>query len=358
MFGKRQEDQRTTMPRQQEESPGRQDESRELMLLGQAERALAEATSLEEIKVIRDKAEAARKYVESARLGLSMQNHAAEVKLRAERAAGELLAKMKLAGGDRRSNGAARQLRLEDLGLTKHQSSHWQRIAKVPIETFERFVQETLDGGEELTTAGVLRLARRFATSERPAVKKPEELKFQEGEHTGIESIVAGGERFACIYADPPWRYENETTRGAASKHYPTMSLEEIASMPVAEVVHENAHLHLWVTNDFLFEAPRIMQAWGFEYKSCLVWVKPQMGLGNYWRLGHEFLLLGVRGSLKFQDRGVISWIRANRTRHSPKPEKIRKLVERVSPGPYLELFGRKGVRGWTVMGDELDEQA
>lgn len=330
-----------------------QETAGELVQLNGAAGALAGATSLEDIKAIRDKAEAARKYVENARLGLEMQNHAAEVRLRAERAAGELLAKMRLAGGDRRSSSAKSQLRLEDLGITKHQSSRWQRAARVPHEAFERFVRETKESGGELTTTALLTLARRFASPRTPATTTENAVAGDGFE--GMEQLLASGERFPCVYADPPWRYQNETTRAAASKHYPTMSVEEIATLEVGRVAADNAHLHLWVTNGFLFEAPRVMASWGFEFKSCLVWVKPQMGLGNYWRLGHEFLLLGVRGSLKFQDRGVISWLRANRTRHSRKPEKVRKLIERVSPGPYLELFGRKRVRGWTVMGDEVD---
>jgi len=325
----------------------------ELVQLNGAAGALAGATSLEDIKAIRDKAEAARKYVENARLGLEMQNHAAEVRLRAERAAGELLAKMRLAGGDRRSSTATSQLRLEDLGITKHQSSRWQRAARVPPEAFERFVRETKESGGELTTTALLTLARRFATPRTQAATT--ETVAACDRFDGIEQLLASGDRFPCVYADPPWGHQNETTRNPATKHYPPMSVEEIAALEVSRVAADDAHLHLWVTNGFLFEAPRVMESWGFEFRSCLVWVKPQMGLGDFWRPGHEFLLLGVRGSLKFQDRGVISWLRANRPRQSRKPEKVRKLIERVSPGPYLELFGRRRVRGWTVMGDEVD---
>ena len=98
-----------------------------------------------------------------------------------------------------------------------------------------------------------------------------------------------------------------------------------------------------------------VMGAWGFEYKSMLVWLKPQMGLGNYWRLAHEFLLLGVRGGLAFQDHAQKSWIVESRAGHSQKPETVRGLVEKVSPGPRLELFGRRAVPGWTVYGDQVE---
>jgi N6-adenosine-specific RNA methylase IME4 len=119
------------------------------------------------------------------------------------------------------------------------------------------------------------------------------------------------------------------------------MSLDEIRAEPVGALVATDAHLHMWTTNAFLREAFDVVDAWGFEFKSCLVWIKSELGMGNYWRVSHEFLLLGVRGSLVFRDRTLPSWIQASRTSHSRKPAIVRALIERVSPGPYLELYGR-----------------
>ncbi len=155
------------------------------------------------------------------------------------------------------------------------------------------------------------------------------------------------------MYADPPWTYENQASRGAA--RYRTMSIEEICKLPVEQLLDFNAHLHLWTTSSFLFEAKRVMEAWGFTYKSCFVWCKPQIGCGNYWRLAHELLLLGVRGRLRFFDRALRSWLLATRTSHSTKPDRIRELVERASPGPPLELFGRRTCPSWTVYGDQIE---
>lgn len=168
--------------------------------------------------------------------------------------------------------------------------------------------------------------------------------------------LIASGQRFATIYADPPWSYGNKASRGAADNHYATMSLGEIGALPIGEVAAPDAHLHLWATNAFLREAIEVMEAWGFAFKSCFVWVKPQLGMGNYWRVSHEFLLFGLRGKLTFNDRSVRSWIEFPRTVHSRKPAVIRTLVEQVSPGPYLELFGRDrlATRDWTVFGDQL----
>lgn len=161
---------------------------------------------------------------------------------------------------------------------------------------------------------------------------------------------------FGTVYADPPWQYGNQGTRAATDNHYPTMDVDDICELPVAKVVLPDAHLHLWTTNAFLFDAKRVMEAWGFEYKSCFVWVKPQMGIGNYWRVSHEFMLFGVRGSAPFRDRSLMSWASFDRTKHSAKPSEIRQLIERASPGPYLEMFGRQQVNGWTVFGNQITD--
>lgn len=171
-----------------------------------------------------------------------------------------------------------------------------------------------------------------------------------------VESIRSGErEPFSCIYADPPWRYGNQGTRGATDNHYTTMTVEEISALPVSEMVAEQAHLHLWVTSVFLPDAFDLMRSWGFEYKSYLVWDKPQFGLGNYWRGPCELLLLGVRGQLQFLDHSIKAILREDRTRHSAKPDAFRQLIERVSPGPRLEMFARRATPGWTAWGNEIE---
>jgi N6-adenosine-specific RNA methylase IME4 len=174
-----------------------------------------------------------------------------------------------------------------------------------------------------------------------------------------LHRLVESKAKFATIYADPPWPYSNTAARGAAENHYRTLSVTQICSEPVSALAAECAHLHLWTTNAFLSDAFRVMHAWGFRYKSCLVWVKPQLGMGNYWRVSHEFLLLGVRGNLRFQDHTCRSWQLARRTIHSRKPFVFRELIERVSPGPYLELYGREEQPncGWTVYGNQVERR-
>jgi N6-adenosine-specific RNA methylase IME4 len=170
-----------------------------------------------------------------------------------------------------------------------------------------------------------------------------------------LAKLVDDGEVFGTVYADPPWDYGNQRTRAATSNHYGTMTLEAIAALPVAQVAAEECHLHLWTTESFLEDGISILKNWGFERKSGFVWVKPQLGIGTYWRVSHEFMLLGVKGGLTFPPTNIKSWIEHERTEHSAKPESVRKLIEQVSPGPRLEMFGRRCIDGWTVIGDGIE---
>ena len=160
---------------------------------------------------------------------------------------------------------------------------------------------------------------------------------------SSLDELESG--TFGTLYVDPPWRYGNKGTRAAAANHYKMLSVDELASWPVSRLAAENAHLHLWTTNAFIFEAEKLMRKWEFRQTSIFVWVKPQMGMGNFWRVSHEFLLTGVRGKCPFRAKGLRSWQEFKRGKHSAKPEEVRKMIELASPGPYLELFGRKPIR-------------
>jgi N6-adenosine-specific RNA methylase IME4 len=178
-----------------------------------------------------------------------------------------------------------------------------------------------------------------------------------------LHNLIQLGHRFGAIYADPPWQYTNQVARGAAGKHYDLMTVDEITTLPVHELAADNAHLHLWTTNAFLREALDVLAAWGFRYTGNLVWAKHdqgklQMGTGNFWRNCHELLLLGVRGDCRFLDHAQHSLILAPRGQHSAKPAVIREMIEKVSPGPWLDLFGRSPARGWAVWGNEVGRDA
>jgi len=171
-----------------------------------------------------------------------------------------------------------------------------------------------------------------------------------------LEDLIAAGARFGTILADPPWAYRNRGTKGAATDHYHTMSLDALKAMPVAQLAARDCHLHVWATAPLLPEALTLVEAWGFTYTSKLVWDKEAMGTGNYWRLQTEDLLLGVRGhATHFRRRDLRNVVRVRRGSHSCKPDLILHMVEQASPGPYLELFGRRPTPGWTVFGDQVE---
>lgn len=332
-------------------------EPREIAMLTGAAKALAEAKDLGEVKRIRDTAVAVKHYAKAAKLGHEAQNHAAEIKLRAERKAGEMLAGMEKQAGSRGTGKKVEYPKatpLSEIGIDKKSSSKWQTVAKVPAREFEKHVSETKSSKRELTTSGVLKLAKKIQAQ----TIEPDTMSS--GPHSGVivndlKTLISGGELFSTVYADPPWQYGNQATRASTDNHYPTMTLDDICDLPVSKVVDEHAHLHLWTTNGFLFDAKRVMEAWGFEYRSCFVWVKPQMGIGNYWRVSHEFMLFGLRGKCPFRRRDQMSWREMDRGRHSSKPDDIRQIVESVSPGPYLEMFGRIAMPNWTVFGNQVE---
>lgn len=170
-----------------------------------------------------------------------------------------------------------------------------------------------------------------------------------------LDRLVTEGHKFGTIYADPPWSYGNQGTRSATDNHYETMTLEEIAALPVAELAAEQCHLHLWTTNAFLHDSFHLFEQWGFDFKSLLVWDKDKFGIGNYWRLQTEYLLLGVKGGLTFLNHSQPNIVRGARTRHSAKPEQVRRMIEKVSPGPRLEMFARRISEGWVAWGNEIE---
>lgn len=171
---------------------------------------------------------------------------------------------------------------------------------------------------------------------------------------------------FTTILADPPWRFMNRTGKMAPEHQrllrYPTLSLQEIAEIPADRVAAANSHLYLWVPNALLAEGLEVMRAWGFCYKSNLVWYKTRKdggpdgrGVGFYFRNVTELVLFGIRGHIRTLQPGrtQVNIMLSNKREHSRKPDEIYSIVEACSPGPYLELFARFNRPGWVQWGNE-----
>jgi N6-adenosine-specific RNA methylase IME4 len=173
--------------------------------------------------------------------------------------------------------------------------------------------------------------------------------------------------QFGTILADPPWQFMNRTGKMAPEHkrlhRYRTMKLEEICAMPVREIAKPQSHLYLWVPNALLAEGLQVRSAWGFTYKTNIVWYKVRKdggpdgrGVGFYFRNVTELLLFGTRGKLRTLPPGrrEVNMMVSRKQEHSRKPGQSYDIIERCSPGPFLELFARNIRRGWTQWGDEV----
>lgn len=180
-------------------------------------------------------------------------------------------------------------------------------------------------------------------------VKKKESLKEK-------KKIPLPKEKFNIIYADPPWRYNfSQTNERSVETHYSSMSLKQIKEMNIP--TEANAVLLLWTTAPKLREAFEVIDAWGFEYKTCAVWDKEIIGMGYWFRGQHEILLLATKGKVKTPEpkNRFSSVIKSRRTNHSKKPEVVYKIIEKMFPhSKYLELFARNKRDKWVSWGDEL----
>jgi len=165
--------------------------------------------------------------------------------------------------------------------------------------------------------------------------------------------------RYRTIVADPPWRYNSKLVGLRGATDYPTMTQEELLNLPVGLWALPDSHLYLWTTDAFIVHAHHIAEAWGFEVKNIIPWFKGKnenavrMGVGFYFRHACEFVLFGVRGSLSVKRHDQPNVLFAPRTGHSEKPDAFFDMVERMSHGPYLDVFARKQRFRWDTWGDE-----
>ena len=177
-------------------------------------------------------------------------------------------------------------------------------------------------------------------------------------------------QQFRTILADPPWQFQNRTGKVAPEhrrlNRYGTMTLDEIKALPVEQVTADTAHLYLWVPNALLPEGLAVMQAWGFTYKTNLVWHKIRKdggpdgrGVGFYFRNVTELVLMGVRGKnarTLSPGRRQVNFLKTQKREHSRKPDEFYEIVESCSPGPHLEMFARGSRPGWTTWGNQADD--
>ncbi len=169
--------------------------------------------------------------------------------------------------------------------------------------------------------------------------------------------------KYQIIYADPPWELKAGSPNLHAKRQgnrplcYPTMTVEEIQSLPVWNLIDDNAVLFLWTTNKYIESAYGVARVWGFIPSTMLVWCKKPKGrgLGGTFGISTEFLLFARRGSLKARERHWSTWFEAKRGKHSEKPEIARDIIDKCFEGNKLELFARRKFLGWDCWGNEVE---
>lgn len=328
-----------------------------LVLYEAARTALAEARRVDEVKDIRDKADAMRAYARMAN-DAELEANAAELRLRAERRLGEMIIAGKEEGTLCRgrpkkvADDASFQVTFADIGVDHHLAKRAQKIASLPEPTFDAAVANV----RERITARDGKVSLDIT-----AADKKERRAQREQVLGGIQQALPN-KRYGVIYADPEWRFEvysrDTGMDRAADNHYPTSATDAICARPVGDIAADDCVLFLWATVPMLPDALKVMVAWGFTYKSHCIWTKDKVGTGYWFRNSHELLLVGTKGNVPAPAMGTqwTSTIEGRVTRHSAKPERFYELIEEYFPTlPKIELNARKTREGWDAWGNQAE---
>ncbi len=289
---------------------------------------------------------------------IAVYNEVYEGQLRTERYIGEELKKLPRSTGGRPSGNSSHdetsfEREIEKLDITKPNAYRLQQLANVDQSVFERYIKTQKQAMERIVKADLL-TDPKITNELRNSAKRTIAM----GHPAGVYNV---------IYADPPWEYDNTGVHGAADHHYPTMPLEDISKLLDDQCIRiaDNAVLFLWATNPFLQDAFYVINAWGFEYKTNIVWVKTDLvkpGSGFYVRGRHELLLICTRGSFTPLDPNIAppigSVVIAPVQDHSNKPDEFYDIIERLYTGcNYIELFARQRRDGWEGWGHDSNGQ-
>lgn len=241
---------------------------------------------------------------------------------------------------------------IKEAGFTPKRAERFQQLAEHP-EIVEQAKQEARENDDIVSRSLVLNMIKgEKRKAERQEAITEQLSKPKTSRHI---DIFTTDKKYRVIYADPPWSYNDKQDTeklGGAVKHYPTMSLEEICKLPVP--ADKNAVLFLWTTSPMLEDAFKVINSWGFKYKSSFIWDKISHVMGHYNSVRHEFLLVCVRGNCTPDVPKLFdSVVSIERTEHSRKPDKFREIIDTIYPiGERLEMFAREAPEGWDVWGN------
>jgi N6-adenosine-specific RNA methylase IME4 len=311
---------------------------------------LESARNTDEAKEARDIAVGIEAYARKAKNKL-LEADAWEVRVRAERKLGEFMhngGKERASVGRRWGNGFSENPlpTLTEIGIDKGLAHRARRLWALTYKQFMIFISEGRADVQHAVERSLNSNAARKAAVDRTRM-------------ADIAAELTG--KFTVLYADPPWRYEHPPMGGgnrSIENHYPTMELEDIIALPIDNYAHDDSVLFLWATSPKLPECLKVMDAWGFTYRTSMVWVKDKIGMGYHAREKHELLLIGKRGELPppDQENRPDSVIFSPRLQHSAKPPLVRDMIDRMYPSVRkVELFAREQIEreNWTYWGNE-----
>jgi N6-adenosine-specific RNA methylase IME4 len=318
-------------------------------------RALADAKAVDEVKDVHDKAEALRIYARQAK-NSQLEADAWEIRKRAEDRLGALSAALDKSGGGSNpqatlpAEGKSKATVLREAGISTSAANRYEHFHALPADEKEQRIvkgRAAIEAGKSAADAII------------NADDKAERRETRERILGGMQAALPN-KKFGVILADPEWRFEVYSRESgmdrAADNHYPTSETDVIASRPVADIAAEDCALFLWATVPMLPDALRVMEAWGFTYKSHFVWNKDKIGTGYWNRNKHELLLVGTKGNVPAPAMGTQaqSLIDAPVRLHSEKPQCFYALIEAYFPTlPKIELNARKAREGWERWGLE-----
>ena len=299
------------------------------------------AKDIQAITQMGDKMEAMRVWAKQSKQSLETQNKIAEYRLRIERKKGSWLKdniKHNLSG--RRGLPG-----LNDIGISRDESSKSQQIASLSDDQFEDYITEAKENNEEVTLSGAVKISKRIAREE----KIEEQI-----EEIEKDNLIMPEGNFDVIAIDPPWnygtKYDPESRRIA--NPYPEMSQEELLKINLP--AKDDCILWLWTTNSFMRDAYELLEEWGFTPKTILTWNKVNMGVGHWLRNVTEHCILAVKGSPVWTNKTFTTLLTEKRSVHSKKPESFYQMVDKICYGRKLEYFSRNKRDGWEVFGDEV----
>lgn len=316
---------------------------------------LALAETFEEIKLHDSASAAAAEFARREKLSIEKQNEIGRFRISVQTKKGEWLDENFKQGkhkGNQYTIGKLQQLEPSKMPVNNHQSQRARKIKNTEEEKLEQIMHEIEERGEVITPNNVHKEIRKQENIERREKIKE---RFEQAPELQTKKT------YRVIYADPPWLYDKgkelSDSYGDVSKHYPPMELQDICNLPVSELCDKNSVLFLWATAPKLPEALEVMKAWGFEYKTNVIWDKVGHNFGYYFSVRHEILLIGGKGSSTPDNRklhdSVISIKKSKK--HSQKPQYFKELInELYTSGNKIELFCRESSLNFDAWGNEI----